>query len=318
MRREICLPKNKEEWLKLRSRDLTSTKIAALFGLSPYMTEFEMWHKMKSEQEDLRDDIVNNERIRWGSRLETAIALGIAEDKQWVIAPMKEYIRIPEKRIGASFDFAILSVTDPDGSTRNVRGILEIKNVDAMQFKEKWIVEPDGSVSAPPHIELQIQTQLLVSGRKIAMIGALVGGNQIVLLKRIADAQIHAEILKKVAAFWLSIELNQEPKPNFERDAEFVTKLYSHAEPGKVMTATARMDELAEQYNDVSQMMKQLEMKRDAVKAEMLTIMGESEKVLGSNYTITAGMVAPSRVEYDRAGYRTFKVSFKKTKESKG
>ena len=32
-------------WLAARTHDLTSTEIAALFGCSPYLTKFELWHR---------------------------------------------------------------------------------------------------------------------------------------------------------------------------------------------------------------------------------------------------------------------------------
>ena len=154
----------REEWLERRVDDITSTEISALFGLSPYMTEFELWHNKKNRTVVALEP---NDRIKWGTRLEASIAAGIAEDQGWQLSIMSKYMRDTEMWLGSSFDFGI-----------GDDGILEIKNVDALQFREKWTVDGD-NIEAPPHIEMQLQQQLMITGRKYAYIGALVGGNQV-------------------------------------------------------------------------------------------------------------------------------------------
>lgn len=75
---------DKQEWLKKRLDDITSTEVSALFGLSPYSTEFELWHRKKSREVV---ELASNERMVWGSRLESAIAGGIASDQGWEVSP---------------------------------------------------------------------------------------------------------------------------------------------------------------------------------------------------------------------------------------
>ena len=69
--------------------------------------------------------------MKWGTRLQDSIAMGIAQDQGWSIRPMKEYITDTDLRLGASFDFAI-----------GDDGLLEIKNVDSLVFHKQW--ESDG------------------------------------------------------------------------------------------------------------------------------------------------------------------------------
>src|SRR3990167_4888783 len=189
---QVITPKSKGEWLELRTKDITSTEIGALFGFSPYLTAFELWHRKK---EGLVVSIDENERMKWGTRLQDSIANGIAQDNVWKVRRMDEYIRIPSLKIGSSFDFSIECETN---------GLLEIKNVDSLAFKDGWLVDGD-NIEAPPHIELQGQHQLLVSGRQYAYIGALVGGNTVKLIRRQVDEAIHAKIKTAAADFWKSI-----------------------------------------------------------------------------------------------------------------
>lgn len=306
---ETIVPENEAAWLELRKKDITSTETAALFGLSPYATAFELWHR---KHDNIEVEFKMNERVQWGSRLQDAIAAGVAEDQGWTIRRMTEYIRDPELKMGASFDFSIETHTVP-GWPQEEKGILEVKNVDSLAFRDGWIVDGD-NVEAPPHIEIQVQQQLALTGRTVAFIAALIGGNRVILIKREPDPTVITAIKEKIKGFWASVDAHQEPTPDFARDADFIARLYSYAEPGKVFNADDRIAKLAFAYKQAADEVKTAEEKKDAAKAELLTIVGSAEKVIGPTFTISAGMVGPAHVEYDRQGYRLFKISWKKAK----
>lgn len=295
---EIIQPKSKEHWLELRTNDVTSTEASSLFNLSPYMTAFELWHRKKDKH---IITIEENERMRWGNRLEDAIARGVAEDEGWSVEPMKHYMRDPKLKMGSSFDYFI-------GSD----GILEIKNVDSLAYRDGWSVDDDGNIEAPPHIELQVQHQLAVSARKFAYIAALVGGNRVALIKREPDDEIINQIKNKVATFWDSILKNKEPSPDFEKDADFLKQIYNYAEPNKIIDADKLIDSLAQKYKVLSDDIKKMQKEVDATKAELLTLIGDAEKVKGEQFTISAGMVSESQVSFTRKPYRNFRISWKK------
>ena len=308
--RHIIIPADEQHWLDLRLNDLTSTDIAALFGLSPYRTHFELWHEKASRQIVKLPD---NPRMRWGRRLESTVAEGIAEDAGWQIRPMKEYMTLPGIRAGASFDFRVRARRDAEDSADDA--ILEIKTVDALAFRNGWTIEDD-YVEAPSHIELQVQHQMLVSGLRRAYIGVLIGGNRIEVLERHADDQVHAGIVARARAFWASIERNEPPAPVMPDDAQAVIRLNQHAEPGKVLDA--RDDEMLayviERYNDLGREAKAVEDERATLKAEILQRIGDAEKVLVDGYSISAGVVGPAEVAYTRPGYRNLRVTAKKSK----
>jgi putative phage-type endonuclease len=309
--RDVHNPKTKTEWLKLRTQDVTSTESAALFGLSPWMTEFELWHLKKNATVV---EHPGNERTEWGKRLESSIALGIADDMNWEVRPMTEYIRDAETRTGASFDYAI-EAEEKDSEILNTHGILEIKNVDALQFRDGWIIDPETrSIEAPPHIEMQVQHQLMVSRRDYAYIGALVGGNTVKLMKRRRDEDVIMAIKKKVAAFWNSISLNLPPQPDFEKDASFIAKLYNRADSGTTIPADGTITDLANQYKNYATKEKEAYKKRQAIKAQLLMRIGNIEKVRGDGFSISAGVVASKKIAYTRDQYRNFRVNWSKKK----
>lgn len=300
---ETIYPKNDEHWHSLRAKDVTSTEIAALFNLSPYMTKFELWHRHR----DLSIvDIAQNERMIWGTRLQSAIAAGIAADNGWSCRPKPEYMRDPDLRIGASFDFEV--------STPMGRGLLEVKNIDSMAFRDGWL-DSDSGVEAPPHIELQVQHQMAVSGFDFAYIGALVGGNRVVLIHREATPSIINRIHAVVAEHWASVEANEPPLPDFARDSEFISKLYGYAEKDRLFDARGdkTIAALAADYRAANEEIKILDGRKSEIKARLLEVMGPAEKLLGDGFSISASMTEPTRVEaFERKGFRNFRCNFKK------
>lgn len=322
----VSIPYTTEaDWLAHRCQDLTSTDIAALFSLSPYKTAFELWHEKKAGE---CVELTENERMLWGNRLQDAIADGIAQDLGLIIRPMREYIRLADLRVASSFDFAIEGVRDDSPFRARFEtdgpGILEIKNVDWLAFRNGWTVE-DNFIEAPAHIEVQTQHQQLVSARRWSLIGAFVGGNRYETLERLADDSVHRGILAAAHAFWASIDANTPPDPVMPDDADAVIRMHQYAEPGKLFDARkdAHVASLVQQYHQLGTVEKQAEEDRKVIKAEILQAIGDAEKILIDGFSVSCGLVGPSAgtlVTADmvgktiggRAGYRLFRCVAKK------
>lgn len=307
MQREVFKPATKDEWLRLRTQDLTSTEVSALFGVNPYLTAFELWHSKKS---GLVTSLEENERMFWGNILQDAIADGLAKKRNWQVRKKSEYIRLTDHRLGSSFDFELVN-------EEGAYALLEVKNVDAIQFKQKWEVDDDKNIEAPMHIEFQAQHQMLVSGIPWVNIGALVGGNDVQVLPREKDADVHAAIIAKGAEFWKSIEENRPPTPDFDKDAAFIQSLYAFAEPDSILDArgNGQIEQLAALYKQYGDAAKEAEEKKQGVKAQMLQLINTAEKVVGDRFTISAGNVASTIVpSFERKGFRNFRINWKKEK----
>jgi putative phage-type endonuclease len=325
MNRQIITPDDEAHWHALRASDLTSTDIAALFHLSPYKTYYELWWEKKAGE---RVEIDEGDRIKWGRRLEPTVAAGIAEDRGWAIRPMKEYMRLPGLRLGSSFDFRVIAKIsnspgygtnlDPDGVgwTRDDSpddALLEIKCVDWLIFRDGWTID-EGFIEAPPHIEIQVQHQMLVSGLRRAYIGVMVGGNRIEVIERTADEAVQRGILAKAAEFWQSIDANTPPDPVMPDDADAVIRMNQYAQPGKLFDARgdAEIATLLREYHRIKREARDLEEIAKVHKADILTKIGDAEKVIADGFTVSAGIVGPAHIEYEREGYRNFRVFQKK------
>jgi putative phage-type endonuclease len=270
------------QWLAERTKDITSTEAAVLFGLSPYKTEFELFHEKRDGK------VVSfepNERMKWGNRLESAIAHGAAEDQGWKIAPLKVYMRDEDARLGSSFDFEILS-------SANGRGILEVKNVDGLQYHNNWIDDGAGNIEAPEHIELQIQHQMEVAGYDWTALVALVGGNEQKIVLRNRDREIGKSIREHAQAFWDRVAKNTPPSADYVSDAEFIIKqLRREADDGLIAEADADLETLIERFNYLHTTVAEQEQLKQATRAQILERIGKASKVITSFGSLSAGPV---------------------------
>lgn len=301
------------EWLRWRTLDVTSTEVSALFGLSPYITEFELWH---SKRDRVVSAIEQKGRMLWGTRLQDAIAAGVAEDLGWQVERLDDYMRDPDARMGSSFDFAAI---DPKA---NEAGLMEIKNVDRFVYFDAWTDGADG-IEAPKHIELQVQHQLEVADMPWCAIVALVGGNEAKVAIRKRDRAIGAHLRKRIASFWASVDAGTPPKPDYEADADFIAKLYGKADASLAIDADAETEALLAEYATLGD----AEKRRTAIKAEVLHRIGEASKVRTPFGTLTCGETAanPGKLITEamvgerigaRAGFRQFRFTPSKTKET--
>lgn len=297
---EILTPATREEWLQHRTQDVTSTEVAALFGISPYKTEFQLWHE---KREGVIVEIEENARMKWGKRLEDPIAQGIAEDFELgPIEKMSEYMRDPELRAGSSFDYKRFPGTQ--------KALFEIKRIGFDVMANECVITDD-NIELPPHLEIQVQHQLLVSQFDFASFGVLNGWDKGYHIRRDPDLEIHDAIRAKIKAFWQSVEENRPPQPDFARDAEFVRSL-SQRVGGKPYTADEEDNALMLQYASAKRAKDEAEAKQKEIVARILMKAGDAPKIFGNGYTVAAGMVKGSTYTVNRDPYRMFKVTWKK------
>jgi putative phage-type endonuclease len=312
---------SRDEWLKLRHKYVSSTEQAALHGLSPYITAFELYHdKKKSEPTEFEQ----SERMQWGQRQEESVARGIAEDYGVKVRKLNNYVSKDGTGMGASFDYEIVGTKDGDeppagNMLRDMYdaygpGILEIKTVDWLIYKRQWKADDEESpAEAPPHIEIQVQAQLHVIERKWAAIGVLVGGNSLNLLVREYDPDVGAAMELKTKQFWKDIAAGKTPAPTLPQDADLIAHLYSFGDPAKVLDAqgNAEILSLLKEYADAQLLEKGAENRKQTAKAKLLMLIGDASRVIADEgYKMSAGTVAETTVPaYTRKAYRLVRVT---------
>lgn len=306
------------EWLAARNLDVTSTEASALLGASPYMTEFELHHIKAGTL--AANDFAANDRMKWGNRLESAIAEGIAEDYGLIVEPFKVYVRVPELRMGSSFDYKVVGLVEGFSGDETARemfrkfgpGILEIKNVDGLQFKRGWI-EDGEQIEAPPHIEIQVQHQMFVADMAWSMIAPLVGGNTPKLVIRERDYEIGQVIVQKAIEFWSRVNSGTPPKPDFLEDADTISRLYVDNDGSSAdLSGNTDLIEACIAYKAAAAEAKSAEDRKKAARAEILAIIRATKTIQAGGFKISAGTNKESYRAYRREAGERISITISK------
>lgn len=295
MSRQILPFVDEATWLRERTRDVTATDAAALCGVSGRKSRYQLWMEKHRGVTVAWDE---TPAMRLGKRLEAPIAEFIAAEQGFEIEPMKEYRRMPDVRLGSSFDYVL----------RDRSALLEIKLVGPYQFTHGWRLT-DFGLEAPIEIEAQAQQEMLLAEIPVLFLGVLVG-TETHVLRRDFDQAVADRLLREARAFWES----PEPEPEFPVDVDFITRLYAQAQPGKVIDADTETTHLLAEYHEAGARKRAAEAEQDEAKARLLLRIGDAEKVQSEIGTLSCGMVKAAHIEYDRKEYRSFKFTARREK----
>ncbi|KAB2666567.1 hypothetical protein F9K91_05130 [Brucella tritici] len=310
-------PRTEAGWHKLRKPDITATSAATLFGVSPYQTIFDMFHRMRGTVEVV---IEESERMKWGKRLQDSIARGICDDNGWEIVDTHPYLyarSLIYPGMGASPDVVI---RDPKRPELGLGG-LEIKNVDLFVARDDWSEE-----EAPAHIEFQAQHQMAVCGFKWNVIAGLVGGNSVKQYVRFRDDEVIKELALRCADMHARVAANNPPPPDYLKDYETLRTVYRHAEPAKTfdidhpdsnsgLEAKRVADLIAAKY-DADIKLKLAKEDATRASAELLDYIKDTETVFGGGWKLSATttFLEACTIERKATSFRNLRVSKPKQK----
>lgn len=291
-------------WLLERAKNITSTEVASLFGLGEYKSEWQIWHEKVGNYHE----VVEGERPKWGLRLENAIAEGIAQDQGFVIDPEKYQWCLfthDTVRLAASIDRVTVC-------PKRGRGLIECKVISFNVWNDQFNYTDN---IIPARFEFQLQTEMLCTGLPWAVLACLVDGQTYLFFRR-ADPKIHELILKKVNAFWVKVTAGKEPNPDFmcENDQAMIFAMFKKRKIRKEVDLSTdnHLPELCARYLDAAAEAKMSELRKNALKAEIVLKIGDAEKVkVGENYTVSSVLVEGKEISYIRDAYRDFRI-FKK------
>jgi len=136
---------------------------------------------------------------------------------------------------------------------------------------------------------------------------------------------VHAAILQRAADFWRSIEAGTPPPVVTADDARAYIRRQTTIEPGKLLDWRGfdALPAILDQYLQAKRAAKEAEDAADVLKAELLSHIGDAERVMWEGGTISCGYTAGSpgtTITADmigitigaRAGYRQFRVNSKR------
>lgn len=254
-----------------RKQWIGASEVAALFGVSPYCTRFELFH-MKAGNIPSHD-LDGEERVMAGQFLEPSIAAWAAHKWHWPIKNVVEYLKHPTvERMGCSLDFETL-----EGEP------VEIKNVDNLIFRDgDWEVDGDTILDAPAHFLIQVQHQLACTpGKDRGWLIVCVGGNRLYRMEIPRHEKMIARIEREVTAFWADVLAGNEPAPDFEQDASTISLLYGGKGDEIIdLRGNERIKELCAEYRAGLEVEKEGAGRKKAALAEIKTLMNDAQGAL--------------------------------------
>lgn len=284
---------------EFRGKHVGASEVAALFDCSPYVTKFELWHRRKGNIS--APDLSDNERAEWGLRLEPAIIAAAADRYGYQLEETPQ--RLSNGR-------GLGGHPDQLASDERGHGILEIKTADWLVFKQ-WGEEP------PLHYLLQATAYAGLSGRSWCDIVVLVGGNRLERFTYDFRPKIYAEIEKRVADFWASIEANDPPPADYTRDLETIIDLNRDSTDETVdLRADNLAHEAAAAFLFAKEARLEAEKREDAAKAELFDKLGAASVAILNGFSVRATTVAaipdrlaePGELIKGRKAYRRLNV----------
>ncbi len=243
---------NRPEWLEARRAGVGASDIAAIMGISPWSTPFQVW---ASKVAEIPED-EGSEAMRMGRALEGFIL------DQWELANQEVFDR---DQLIRSTDVPIMMAT-PDGITRTPMpgsrpAVAEAKN------RAEWSWD-----SVPEHYYAQVQWQLAVTGYQIAYLIVLFAGRHLEPFEIEADHDYQTAQILAAGEFWKLVEAN-EPPPTDGADNPLMASLWPyHTEQAVEIGADAAIELYEARSAD-----RVASEHRDAAEASVKSMLGEAD-----------------------------------------
>jgi len=204
--------KNDAEWHALRSRHVGASESAALFGMLPWMSQWQLWMTKSGKLDAPNLDAVKH--VSAGKHFEPAVAAWAQQKWGITLRKVHRYMMADDcPGMGASLDFQQVGTGEYIDT--------EIKWV--VRKDDAWEYEGDNIVQAPDYYVIQAQHQMGCSGSAKAQLLAFIDGD---VRRAVYDRRegMIAAIKDRIREFWLSVEEGAEPMIDFKADAEAVMR----------------------------------------------------------------------------------------------
>lgn len=220
--------RDESHWLSVREANIGGSEVAALFNrwllpsgqtvtlhayeavpegavplgsCSPYTNAYALW--LSKTGRLMPENWHPSERMQAGTYLEPALAKWAGAKWSWRIRKVRRYHEHPSiTGWGASVDY---EVHGPGMEP------VEFKNVDFMIARDNWLIEGDEVLTAPLHINLQLQHYIGARDAKAGWIVACVGGNELARGRVQRHEPTIARIGEAIKMFWTMVAADVPP-----------------------------------------------------------------------------------------------------------
>lgn len=242
------------EWKAIRAKHVGASEVSALFGLSPWLTRWQLYHLKRGTL----PDVLENTSMTQGKFFEPAIAAYAQEKFSITLRKVRRYLShdsVPG--MGASLDY------EEYGD-----GTLIPTEMKWSLYGDGWDWEGEELTAIPDAYMMQVQHQMACAGAERGQLIAFTGGDLKRMLIPRSERMVSA-IEDAVRTFWADVTAAHEPPVDFSVDAEAIGRL-AYATKLRPLTMGPEDARLFEAWDAARTMASQAEERAKAARAEVL------------------------------------------------
>ena len=256
----ICDTKSmsKEKWLKKRREGIGGSDAASVLGLNPYKSSMSVYMGIKN---DLVIDEEINYKMDLGNKLEDFVA------NEFTLKTGKKVRNVNGILKNDKYPFALANI---DRAVVGEKAFLECKVTNSYS-KKSWQKE------VPIYCQVQCYHYMAVTGATHCYIAALIGNEELVIHKLDRNEELIDEIMNLEKMFWDKCILGEElPIPDGSDDYSSVLQgLYKDSIEEEIILF--EKEDLLKRYDDVRELVKDLDSERKAIEQYLQMQMKEYE-----------------------------------------
>lgn len=263
---------------ELRAHHVGASEVAAVMGLSPYRSPYDVWCQKTGQgrQVDM------SPAAEWGLRLEAAV-LGKYLDAHDEVIEAVAYPGTIVHEGGVLCCTPDCIVTLRDGSRRNV----QIKTASAYA-RDSW--GDSGLTAIPQHYWWQVQAEMLVTGIEVSDVVVLIGGQDYREYTIDRDESACQIIALDVADWWHTHVVERQAPPTDPTHPTALDEVRARLQQGSDEIVEIADDPLKNEitaYRCAQDMIDTLERLNDERQARLCQLIGEKAGVQVAQYLVT-------------------------------
>lgn len=282
------------EWLEARKSAIGASDVAAILGVSPWASAWEVW----AEKTDRLEPWKGNEATRAGQAFENAV-LDQAENE---LGTLERNVRVVHESLpmAATLDARVVSDGIPiEAKTTGLTGRVYGDWGDALTDQ------------VPDYYLVQVHAQLCVTGAELAYLFALIAGRGVVKFQIERSDKLCEQLSKKCKDWWHQhITLDQEPSRERTPDLDVIKRF--RRVPKKSVQLDAETQKLISHFQGLKLAEKSIKDELKEAESKILLALGDAEGATYEGGSLTYYETSRKGYEVKPCTYRTLRI-----KESK-
>jgi putative phage-type endonuclease len=267
----IPLPQNPDvdraAWLAARREGIGASDVAAILGVSPWGSAYQVWAD-KTGRTDPDDESRVNDAMRWGRLLENTIL------DAWAVRDGMQTIHRNGLFRSNTIDWMQTTVdgivlADPTSwELADAAGLAEVKTDGYTEWDE-----------IPVHYEIQGTWGMLTTGMTHTWFPVLHGGRKLRVYEMSIDRDLAARLVEEMDRFWTDHVLADTPPAAQGSDVGFLSRQFDY-DPDRTVEASDRIHEAWGELVDAVAVEKLATARVKDLKAEIQAFMEDADTLL--------------------------------------